>query len=411
MAYLKNLSSRWYVCALSAAIVLSGYGQYLWQYNFQDWPLIKAQPPGVSILLIGVAIAGFFWLFLQWNPTTDKLLKVVIGALFLTWFAVIAAAISHQELFTHSVWTYLPILAMLSLKVPRRQDLEFSIIFFSWLIVIILIFTRVMELTDNLSLPPLGEMTEYERQNYWLPLSGNLGPDFRWPGPMGHNAMTGVAGAFLIVVGANFRRFSGLIFIIIGVLVLLLTNSRVSMVAAAIGFGIVLFLGPNKLASKFSWRSRVSLVTVVAAIAGGAALIVSPNLTGRNNYWPAFVDLWLQSPFTGVGKTGRAEGDPLISQTNAHNIFLDILALYGVIPLIALIAALIGMVLITYRAARIGDVLPFAIVVTFIVVGLTQSDHGWTEPSEPWWLLIMGVFLGSQVTRSITRNSHAFEET
>ena len=393
---MKSLSAKWYLSAISLAIVLAGYSQYLWQYNFQDLPLLKAQPPGVSLLLIGFASAFVFWLFAPWKVNADKWLKLAVGLLVLTWAIVLITSLVHEDLFTHGVWTYTPILLMLTLKSPTLAETHFAIVFTGWLLVGVLVLTRMLEIMGVLDIAFIGQgMIAYEPQHYWLPFSGWLGPEFRWPGPMGHNAMTGVIGAYLIVIGVAIRAKTGVSFAIVGVITMLLTSSRVSFVAAAIGVAIVLFLGNNRLSCRVSWRARSTLVLVVAAIAAGVALIFSPNLTGRTSYWPAFVDLWRGSPWIGVGETGKTLGGSSVSGTNAHNIFLDTGALYGVLPLLTMTAALAILVFICVRAARAGQVLSFSIVTVFLVIGLTQADHGWTEPSQPWWLLVLAAFMAS----------------
>jgi hypothetical protein len=60
-------------------------------------------------------------------------------------------------------------------------------------------------------------------------------------------------------------------------------------------------------------------------------------------------------------------------------------------------AALALLLFICVRAAKAGHVLPLAIVTAFLVIGLTQADHGWIEPSEPWWLLVLAAFMASAV--------------
>ena len=393
---MKSLSAKWYLSALSFVIVFAGYSQYLWQYNYQGLPLLKAQPPGVSLLLIGVASVFIFWLFTPWNISADRWLKIVVSLMLLTWAFVLVTSVVHEDLFTHGVWTYAPILLMLLLKSPTQDQTRFAIMLIGWLLVFVLVLTRLLEITGVIDIAFISQgMIDYEQQHYWLPFAGWLGPEYRWPGPMGHNAMTGAMGVYLLVIGVAIRRKTGMVFVIVGILTLLLTSSRVSFVAAAIGLGIVLLLGVKPMSRKVSWRVRGLTVGVIAAVAASFALIVSPNLTGRTSYWPAFIDLWMESPWIGVGKSGRALGDPTISDTNAHNIFLDTLALYGIVPLLTMTAALLLLVLMSVRAAKLGQVLPLAIVTVFLVVGLTQADHGWIEPSEPWWLLVLAAFMSS----------------
>jgi len=408
---MKSLSAKWYLGALSVSIVFAAYAQYLWQYNFQDLPLLKDQPPGISLLLIGFLSALIFWFFAPWNVNSNKRLLAFVALLVLTWIIVLITSLIHGDLFPHSVWTYAPILVLLTLKSPSLEQVRFAFVFTGWLLVFVLVLTRLLEVMGVIDIAFIDKgLIGFEQQNYWLPLGDSLGPEYRWPGPMGHNAMTGAIGAYLVVMGTALRKVSGLVFVLVGVLTLLLTGSRVSLVAAVTGLSIVLVLGNNKLSAKVSWRTRGLFVGAIAILAALAALIASPNLTGRTSYWPAFYDLWLESPWIGVGNTGKVLADPLISQTNAHNIFLDVLALYGVIPLLTMSVALVIVVLASLRAAKSEQVLPLAIVTLFLVVGLTQADHGWITPSEPWWLLVLAAFMAGAVNMRVVSVSEKISE-
>lgn len=392
----KQLSPLWFVNTISVTILFSAYAQYLWRYNFEDLPLFKGQPPGVSLMFVGLAVSIFLWLFAPWNVVKNKGIQLVISMLILTWLGVMLMSLIHGDAFTYAVWTYIPTILLLTFKAPSAKDLKTAIVVMGGLIAALIIATRLLEMLGILSVAPIGDyLIEFENENYWLPLSGSLGPDFRWPGPMGHNATTGVAGAYLLVVGTAIRGKSGIFFVITGALTLLLTSSRVSMVSAAVGIAIVVVLGDSRLTRKLPWRVRVTAVSLVAAGAAGLALIASPNLTGRTSYWPAFVDLWLESPWIGVGLSGKVVADASIAGTNAHNIFLDILTIYGVVPLLTMSLALIVISMLAYQSAKNGQVLPLAIVSTFLVVGLTQSDYGWSTPSAPWWLLLLAAFLAA----------------
>jgi len=394
----RRLDSRYYLTAIAAAIVFSGFSQYLWQYNFPDWPLIKSQPPGVSVLLVGLGIAGILWLFTDWRIYRSRPLLWIIGFLAVTWALVVSTSIIHGDLFTHSVWVYVPILLMLLLKSPDLASVRFVLLATAWMIAGVIVSTRLLEIVGTLSMPPLGnDLVGFEQSNYWLPLSGSIGPAFRWPGPMGHNAMTGIAAMYLVVLGLALWKRISIVLIVVGVLTLLVTSSRVSMVATVIGVAVVLILGDTVLTRRISFNIRLAVVAVIGVLAVALALVASPNLTGRTSYWPAFVNLWESSPWIGVGVSGRELGDPLISQTNAHNIFLDILVLYGIAPLVSLTLALGGILYLAFKSAKIGQITPLAITVVFLVAGLTQADHGWAEPSEPWWFLILAVFMASAV--------------
>ncbi len=69
--------------------------------------------------------------------------------------------------------------------------------------------------------------------------------------------------------------------------------------------------------------------------------------------------------------------------------------------------ALGGILYLAFKSAQIGKITPLAITVVFLVAGLTQADHGWAEPSEPWWFLILAVFMASASIRQFGRRASA----
>jgi len=113
----------------------------------------------------------------------------------------------------------------------------------------------------------------FEQQNYWLPLSGSLGPEGLPNGPQRYDR------SYRGLPSRNenyFKESPWISFVLAGVLTLLLTSSRVSLVAAVIGLAIVLVLGNNKLSVKVWWRIRGLFVGGIAFLAALAALIASP---------------------------------------------------------------------------------------------------------------------------------------
>ena len=109
-------------------------------------------------------------------------------------------------------------------------------------------------------------------------------------------------------------------------------------------------------------------------------------------------------------KHGQSAGGSVNQPTNAHNIFLDVLALYEVVPLLTMSAALVIVVLASVSAAKSEQILPLAIVTLLLVVGLTQADHRWITPSEPWWLLILAAFIASAVNNCAEQISEKLSE-
>jgi O-antigen ligase len=354
-------------------------------------PVIKAQTPGIYLEFLGAVISLLLWLFAPARRATGVLLNVFFTALALLWLVVMVLSMVHGDAYTHGVWTYPVIVGMLWLKLPTRDEALDGLVLSGWILASILFFTRVLELLGLIPMATVSaDMTAFERENYWLPLSGWLGPEGRWPGPMGHNANTGNAAAYLIVLGVALKRRYATVFVLVGVFALLLAMSRGSMLAVAVGVAIVLLLGDYPWTRRFSRRSLITAVLLTCLTVFALAFVVSPNLTGRTTgYWPMFLDLWRSSPWTGVGISGVAAGPEFIRDSNGHNLIIDVLAKYGLISILPLAAVLITPVILSIRAAARMDVVPMGLVATFMVIGVTEADFPWTGPSLPWLLLVL----------------------
>lgn len=392
-------SQRPYLFALVLTVLLSALGQYLWQYVWTSIPLIKAQPPGVYLTGIGFSVTFVLWLLAPRRTASGFGGRLFLGALAALWLIVIGLSVHHGDLFTHAVWVYPILLGMLWLKWPDSDEARSAIILSAWVLALILLLARLLELVGIIPMATVSAgMTEYEREHYWLPLSGWLGPEGRWPGPMGHNANTGAIGAYLIVIGIALRRRYAYFFISVGILALLLTMSRGSIIATAAATIVVIALGD------YSWNRRLNRTQLVAGVLGFGVLLLalafaaSPNLTGRTDgYWPMFLDLWRSSPWIGVGGTGIASGPEFIRDSNGHNVVIDMLARFGLVATLPLVVALGTSVILALRAAARRVVLPLGIVVTYLMINMTEADEGWAQFSTPWLLLVLATVMAAGI--------------
>jgi O-antigen ligase len=87
----------------------------------------------------------------------------------------------------------------------------------------------------------------------------------------------------------------------------------------------------------------------------------------------------------GVGEVGIAQA--LVSEDlptwayHAHNSWLDLLARYGVVVLMAALVALVGALVTTAARAISGAVAPLAILITLLVGSIAQPILTWTLPT------------------------------
>jgi hypothetical protein len=390
-------SARPYLFMVVATVVLAKYAAYLRQYVWPQIPLIKSHSPGIYVAAFGVLLAGILWLIYGGKRTASTRLQWFFALLIVAWCVQLGLAILHEDMFAISVFLYVPVVFGLWMKTPNALDFESGLRFLGWLVVAILVVTRTLEMLGWIPMVDVGkDLVAFEQANYWLPLSGSLGPPGRWPGPGGHNAMTGNSGAMLVILAAGLKGRSRYVFGLVGVLTLLLTSSRNSIMAVLVGVALIIMTGDNLLTRRFGRKVVIGAFLGLVALAVGYVLLLNRSLTGRTTYWDLFIDLWKQSPLVGVGQTGISAADATIAGTNGHNLIIDSLVRYGILGVVAVVAFLVLAVVITVGASRRRLCLPLGIVGAFLTIGLVESDMSWIGLSELWLWLVLAVGLAAQ---------------
>ena len=395
-----------YLAALIIGLAIATYLQHLLQYVNYNIPVIKGQSPFIWMSGLTALVAFLLWLPSPWRPAPGRWFQIFLAFMLLGWLVRTGLLFVHGDSFNYTVWLTPVILIMISLKSPNSDDARSTMLVLGWSGSILLLWTRLSEI---IGLIPMHEVSPgllaFEIQEYWLPLAGWLGPEGRWPGPLGGTAYTGMLGALLLVLAVSMKAKSSWAFAAIGIITLLLTSSRGSFAAAAAGIGIAIVFGNSQFLRRvpFGWR------LTTAATGGFATLILllqaSPNLTGRTTFWPDFIDLWLSSPLTGVGASGYAAGTEWTQTAGtAHSLYIDELARNGVIGFTALLAALLTALVLGLMAAKQGAGGPLALVTTLAVLGIANTPFSWISPS------IIGLFLPLSVAWAACSLNKQFPE-
>jgi len=396
-------SAKPYLFVLIAGVVLSKFGQYLWQYVWPEIPLIYGQAPGIYVKGALTAAAAILWLLYRGHRTHDRWLTAFLWILAIGWIALIPIAAIHNDGLTYDMALYVPAVLALWLKTPTRKEILSGLTFLGWLITGILVGTRVAELLGLIPMVDVGWwLLGFEKRHYWLPLAGTIGPEGRWPGPMGHNAMTGNAAAMLVVLAVGMKGKSRWVFGAVGVLTLLITASRGSQLGALAGAAAIVVLGDNPLTRKVGRKVLLWGIGAAATAVVLLTLIRNPSLTGRTTYWSVALDAWQTSPLVGVGVSGfGGDSELAIAGNNAHNLILDAIVKYGVAGALFIIAILGVAAICTVRPARTQVVLPIGIFGAYLTIGLAESDQGWLTFSLPWlWLVLAVLLAGGSAERS-----------
>ena len=406
---MKASESRWrtslaisapYPAVLVVGLAISIYGQYTWQYFDPALPTIRAQAPGIWLAGLAVIAAGLLWLLTPWRRPQGLWVNVFLVLILTGWVARLSVASFRGDAYDLTVWLFPVVMIMFWLKFPSTSTLRVSLLALGWAGSIILVWTRVSELAGLVPMAPVSpDLVSYEVRNYWLPLAGTLGPEGRWPGPMGGTAFTGALGALLLVLGVAIKSKSSWVFGFVGLLALGLTSSRGAIAGAGVGVAVAILFGRSIFLRTWSFRKRSGVA--FSAVAVLMVLIIQRNLTltGRTSFWLDFLELWRSSPILGVGQSGYMEGTQAtaISGT-AHSLYIDELARNGLLGLVLLVSGLAVALLMAWKAAKSESSGSLALIVTVAVIGIVNTPFGWLSPSFLWMFFFLGALWAASLS-------------
>lgn len=400
---LKSLqsSSRPYLFMLVASAFAGELLQYLQQYVWRGIPNIYGQGPLIYIPAWGATCALLCWFSYRGTVSKSHLLSALLVVLGLAWVVHVIISRVHGDAITYASIVYIWAIAALALKTPNESDAHSALLLLAWLITISLVAVRALELMKAIPMVNVGsELVAFERAHYWLPLSNTIGPEGRWPGPMGHNAKTGNMAAMLVVISFGVKSRSKWFFGIVGLLTLLLTSSQSSQIAAIAGVTAVTVFGSRHLARRVRSKWIALALLALAGIGLLSVLIRNPGLTGRTTYWRLSLEVWQSSPWFGVGSSGIRSSAAALVGSNAHNIVIDSLIKYGLVGTSLVVLALGLSGALAYRATLNDSAIPIGIWVAFFVIGLTEADIDWIRISLPWLWLVLASLMAAGAPRN-----------
>jgi hypothetical protein len=212
-----------------------------------------------------------------------------------------------------------------------------------------------------------------------------------------HANTLGFVAAFIFVYALGRGKRLGLAFAVLSFLLLLSTTSRTSLVAAATGALLIAYVWLWRTLP--SHRGRKSLL-----IAGALALTVTavtlfvrrPSLTGRTAQWESAIGTIDSAVFTGQG--GEAWVREIVTLhptvgTQLHNSFLSGLAWGGLVGFSLLVALWILGAMLAIRAVQFGNFASLALLVTCLVLSMTESTFAYRYWSMGNALLLLAVLL------------------
>jgi O-antigen ligase len=355
-------------------------------------------PPATVVAFVMVALAAALWSAYrpagQWDVATRWELALLIAL----WLFTVEDSRSHGDVITPLV-VLMPIAVFLiAAKRPDRVSLDLAADAFAWSVVILCLGFLLIQAVGPAP-GPATAITVFERDTYWLPLADVFRLPGRWYGPFGHPNIASPLGVFLVVYGITRPGVRRIAFTATGVLILLLTATRSSMIAVVVGVVLLAALDRRVIRGRAYGRYLV-LAGLVGAFALAAVLVVrNPILNGRTVIWPQYVELWKGSPLVGVGDPGIgvAIEQGLLPDwaVHGHNVLLDALTRYGILAA-ALVAGVLALAAwITGRAALRGRPLGVALITTLVIGGLTETLFDWRYLTFTLAILVLAVVLSA----------------
>ena len=385
----KSQPASIYLSVLAVGMVLAQFSNYLW---FEE-PIYRGQPANVVVYFLVFLIAAVLWFGVKSHAKARGWLLGFLILMSVAWVAHWFLFRLHGDAFNYTALLYLPILVMIWVKPPSVGEAWVAILAFAWATTSILVLTRVLEMIGVLAVKtqPAGVIA-FDEEHYFLPINDLLGIDGRWPGPFGHNGDTAMMGAFLIVIALSYWTRSSYVFLAVGALTLLVTSGRASIgaVLAAIVI-LVMFAREGSLARIPRW---IRIWGGIGALVFGAVFMYSwsAGSTGRNAFWPAFLNLWESAPLVGIGTSGIAVSGGITEQyLHAHSLYIDELARYGLLGFITQFGAIAVGLVVAFLAAKRGMAGPLAILTAYLVTGVTEPRNNWISPTVTGTLLILAV--------------------
>ena len=393
-------------------ILLAAYANYSFALLYPPNITLKGQAPAIFIPFIGFPITLIFWLLYKGKPSSSKLLRVLFFGLMLVWVLHFIILRIHGDMYVHTLWLYVPTLILLALKTPSPEEAWKLVRLLAWTTASIMVLTRALELIGFLPQWYIPEpwLAQWEREHYWLPFANHWGIESRWPGPFGYNSKTGFVAVFLIIVALAKWRKSNIGLIVIGLLGIVITGGRGVYLSALAGVLVLIVFSRRGWLKKLPTISRFAILAIPVIMLGVAFFRSPTGTTGRigdSGIWNAFLDLWRTDIWLGVGQTGiwASTGQASISM-DAHSIFVQELAKFGLVGFITQFAMLALAGVICLMAAIKGHPAGLAIITIYLVAGTTDLLHdGWQSQSMYTLMILLAAITSTVQSRAHERGS------
>jgi hypothetical protein len=395
--WLKS-STTPYLVSLSLTVMLAAYANYLKDRLDPQGFALFGQSPGIYLPFLLFPITFILWSICREHGPRNYWNTAFLGGLVLSWVVHFALIQYHGDLYVYKVWLFVPVMVMLWWKPPTWASAWTAIRTLAWAAIVIMALTMVLEKLGILPgfFPEGNAVAAWENERYWLPLQELFQLEGRWAGPFGYNSKTAFMAVFVIIVGLADKAWARWILVTAGTVALLLTGGRGSLLALAAGVAVFLMFARSGPISRIPVWIRLTVGVIGLAVTSWIIYTLgSLGLAGREELWSAYLDIWRQSMWLGVGQQGIANGPNVVtwmdaSWMDAHSIYIELLTKTGLVGVGITFGTLTIGLIITLISAGKGLQLPAALFAVYLVAGITDLLHGdWLTQSIPVLLIVI----------------------
>ena len=348
--------------------------------------IIKGQALAVVAPMVCAALGTFLWLFYRPVTRLNPWARVFLIILTVIWTCVFTLDYRDGQAFNYTTFLVPLLCVLLFMKPVGAQDATMAGLMLAWTTIAISLVWLIQQAAE-------GELGSSATFGIRLPgLATPLGAGGRWQGPFESPNYAGPAAAFALIFSLSQRSWSRAALLTFSAVLVIASGSRSALLGAFVGV-VVYFAGKSMWVRGSSSWFRIGGITGAAAALVLLLVVTDPTLNGRTPIWPAYIDWWRASPWTGSGTSAISDavssGGVPGSFIHAHNVWIDVLARYG-IAVFLLTAVLAAVALAAGLAtARCGRTFPLALSAAFVVIGLAEVHGSWMYLSIPIaWLLV-----------------------
>lgn len=359
-----------YLLLIATAII----GGNLLEYVFHGEPFFKGQSLGlISSFILGLC-AALAWLITPGLRSVSRLAQLAFLLLLGLWALALGRAVFEGTAFNYSAVLTPVFILMIVFKTPDIRESRVFGDFVAVSLASVAVATQVLDWT-GLRAFRTDIASRWDLPIPWLDIPA------RWEGMFGDPNNAGFIGAFLIIYGLRRKGLLRTYVVVVGALVLIMSQSRTAILAALVGITVLTFASNWYQRRQFKPVMTAGLIAGISCMALIIVLAIDPTFNGRVPIWRAALSLVPRDLIFGIGSHGIGEasvaGEIPWSNTDAHSILIDSLVRDGILTFVCACALIVTSLLLASRVRKLDQGVSLAVICTFIAASITYTTTSW----------------------------------